>query len=180
MKQFLFFICLALSITVLFYNCGDEGEDLVITPGDSLYLYGEECFILDTSANPDTLKPLPGDVCGDTIILDTTGSTTNLWVIKAKDLAPFMYGFLDSAIVEMLSTLQLQMERKVVRAGDVIGTWEEEVPATPPFIPNALLIQLIVQEVDTDFYLNIIEKGIVNPDTLYKHLGTWELRNRFD
>ncbi len=82
-------------------------------PKDSVYLYGDECSILDTTADPDTITSLPDSVCGQTIFIDTTGSTTNQWTIKMSALAPFMAVFLSSDIINNLSTMEFFMERKV-------------------------------------------------------------------
>jgi len=81
---------------------------------DSLILYGEECFILDTTANPDTLMPLPDTVCQDIIKLDTNGTTSDNdeWVIKMASLAPFMEAFLPPQIIQLIANMDLYMERK--------------------------------------------------------------------
>ena len=81
-------------------------------PEDSLYLYGEECSIIDTTADPDTLKSLHDTICTDTVVLDTTGSSSDKWVIKMKSLTPFLEAFLSPDLIPMLSLMDLYMDRK--------------------------------------------------------------------
>ena len=83
---------------------------------DSLILYGEECFVLDTTANPDTLMPLPDSVCQEIIKLDTNGTTSNsdIWVIKMASLAPYLEALLPPEVLQLIANMELQMERKEI------------------------------------------------------------------
>ncbi len=82
--------------------------------GDVLYLYGVEGYMLDTSANPDTLQPLHDTLANKTLIVDTTGSTGDLWIVHLKDLRPFMESLLDGQTLNMLKSIDLYMERQAV------------------------------------------------------------------
>ena len=81
---------------------------------DTLYLYGIEGSILDTTGDEDTLKPLDDTLAQKTIILDTTGSTGDVWIIHLKDLRPFMESLLDPQTLDLLTAIDLYMERQAV------------------------------------------------------------------
>lgn len=79
---------------------------------DSLYFYGEECYKLDTTANPDTLMPLPDTICVQTIVFDTTGTTGDQWVINGAAFTPFMEPLLDPFIIGILANMDFYMDRE--------------------------------------------------------------------
>jgi hypothetical protein len=172
MNKILFnlFCIITLACVGIFISCEDDEE---IIEEYYLYLYGEECSILDSIT--DTLAPLPDSICGDTVIVDTSGSTGDLWKVELAELAPFMESFLDSSVLVFLSSMELQLERQSPTGGNtVVGTWEEVVTGYPPLIPEDLLIRIAVEDVDSTFLLEIEEND--SAKDLYIHSGSWEIK----
>ena len=167
---FTLFSIITLVCVDIFISCEDDEE---IVEEHYLHLYGEECSMLDSIS--DTLVPLPDSICGETVIVDTSGTTGDLWKVKLSELAPFMKSFLDSSVIAFLSSMELQFERQSP-AGDntVIGTWEEEVISYPPFIPEDLLISIAIANTDSTFLFEIQEKD--SGKHLYIHSGSWEIK----
>ncbi len=81
--------------------------------GDSIYLAGTFCEMLDTSANPDTLVALPDSVCQQIIVLDTARTADDIWKITMGDLGPIIESFpLDPMFVDIIKSIKLEMERQ--------------------------------------------------------------------
>ena len=140
-----------------------------------LYLYGEECSIIDTTADPDTIMALPDSVCDDTALVDTSGSTGDAWNISLQELAPFMESILDSEDIANLPSIEFKLERQSPVGGNsVVGIWEVELKSFPPFIPKDLLIFISIEDTDSTFHLEITE--INEAKLVYAHDGAWELK----
>lgn len=172
MNKILFnlFCIITLVCVGIFISC--EGDEEIVEEY-YLYLYGEECSMLDSIT--DSLVPLPDSICGDTVTVDTSGSTEDVWKIKLSELAPFMESILDPDVIDQLSSMEFQMERQSPAGGNtVVGTWEEVVTSFPPYIPEDLLIRIAVEDVDSTFLLEIEEND--SAKDLYIHSGSWEIK----
>lgn len=169
---FTLFSIIALLYTGTFISCEDDEE---IVEENYLYLYGEECSKIDTTADPDTLMPLPDSICGDTVVVDTSGSTGDAWEISMGELAPFMESILDSEVIANFPSIEFKLERQSPVGGNtVVGTWEVEVDRFPPYIPKDLLINIAFKDADSTFLLGIIEKD--EAKHIYTHNGSWEIK----
>jgi len=81
--------------------------------GDSIYLDGTFCEMIDTSADPDTLKPLPDSVCQQTIVIDTARTPEDIWIIKVGQLGPIIESFpIDPGLIDIIKNIDLYMERQ--------------------------------------------------------------------
>ncbi len=81
--------------------------------GDSIFCAGTFCEMNDTTADPDTLMPLPDSVCQQTIILDTARTENDIWKIRVGDLGAIIESFpLDSTFINIIKGLSLEMERQ--------------------------------------------------------------------
>ncbi len=74
---------------------------------DSIFLFGRECFILDTLPDPDTLAPLADSLCGIPIPLSLPekkeGEEIAEWYIETENLAVLLSAFpLDTGIVQLI------------------------------------------------------------------------------
>jgi hypothetical protein len=79
---------------------------------DSLYLFGKECHLIDTTADPDTMIQMANSIAEQTIVLDTSGTGSGVWKIKLSSLTPFMSSMLPPLVVSVASTMELEFERK--------------------------------------------------------------------
>jgi hypothetical protein len=169
MKKLFIVLITLFSLIAVFFYCDKDEE---ILEEDYLYLYGEECSALDSVTN--TLVPLPDSICGDTVFVDTSGTTGDVWKVKLSELAPFMESLLDPDVIALLSSMELTFDRQSPDGGTtVVGTWEEEV-ASSPIIPEALLINIAIEDADSTFLFEISEKD--SAKRLYTHNGSWELK----
>jgi hypothetical protein len=169
MKKLIFVLTVLFSFIVLFLYC-DKDEEIV--EEDYLFLYGDECFALDSIT--DSLVPLDPSICEDTVFVDTSGTTGDVWKIKLSELAPFMESLLDPGTISQLSSLELQFDRQSpVGGATVVGVWEVEVPSIP-IIPEALLVNIVIEDTDSTFLFEILEKD--SAKRLYTHNGSWELK----
>jgi len=80
--------------------------------GDSLYLFGKECYLIDTTADPDTMKQLSDSEAEQTITLDTTRTENDEWIINLGNLKTLMTSMLPSEAIEFVSTIDFLFERK--------------------------------------------------------------------
>jgi hypothetical protein len=83
MKKLIFVLTVLFSFIVLFLYC-DKDEEIV--EEDYLFLYGDECFALDSIT--DSLVPLDPSICEDTVFVDTRGTTGDVWKIKLSVIIP--------------------------------------------------------------------------------------------
>ena len=73
--------------------------------GDSIFLNGSDCLILDTVPDPDTLAPLDDSLCGRTIALGLPESETE-WTIQTANFTVMLSAFpIDPQFVNALPTL---------------------------------------------------------------------------
>lgn len=80
---------------------------------DSIFLYGQVGEVIDTSADPDTLTPLPDSLANKTFAIDTTGTSGDYWIIKIKNLEDILVFFISQQIIDMLAnSFEIWMERQ--------------------------------------------------------------------
>jgi hypothetical protein len=71
-----------------------EDDTLVVhrgawdTTGDQVTLVGDDCRMIDTTAHPDTLRPMPAALCGQPMQL--TGPQSTTWRISTSELMPLL------------------------------------------------------------------------------------------
>jgi hypothetical protein len=83
------------------------------TPYDTVVLSGSQCFIIDTTATPDTLMPLSDDVCGLPIKLPVNLTSPTTWPIKVGDLGPIVEAFpIPQAVKPYLQGIVLPMQKQ--------------------------------------------------------------------
>lgn len=172
MKKILFTLVSLITLVCvgIFISCEKDEE---IPEEEYLYLYGDECSMLDTIG--DTLVSLPDSVCDDIVKVDTSGSTGDLWKITLSELVPFMASLLEPEVIDLLSSMEFQMERQSPTGGNtVVGTWEEVVLGYPPLIPEDLLVRIAIEDVDSTFLLEVEEED--SGKDLYIHSGSWEIK----
>jgi len=80
---------------------------------DSVFLYGQIGEVIDTTADPDTLKVLEDSLAQKTLAIDTAASTGDLWVIKIKNLEDILVNFISQQTINMFAnTFDLRFTRK--------------------------------------------------------------------
>ena len=78
---------------------------------DSLYLIGDECYMIDRSTDPARMVPLIDSIAKQTIALDTSGTGNDTWVIKLGSMTPFMK-MIPSQFIPFISNIDLIFKRK--------------------------------------------------------------------
>lgn len=82
-------------IDTLYINYGkwETGEHPSDTSEDeTFFIYGDSSFVLDTSASPDTLQPVPDSTAKRTVLMEIQDPflSENTWVIMTKSILPFL------------------------------------------------------------------------------------------
>jgi hypothetical protein len=78
---------------------------------DSLRLTGTECMIIDTSADPDTLKTVGQDICSMPLTLPAPAET--VWVIKPAALGPALSAFpIPPEFIEVIQDVPLHLAKE--------------------------------------------------------------------
>jgi hypothetical protein len=67
--------------------------------GDSVILKGDDCFMLDTTANPDTLAPMKATDCSTPISLVIPDKNDDIWPIKTASLQAPLSVLLEPAML---------------------------------------------------------------------------------
>lgn len=69
---------------------------------DSIYLYSDECMILDTVPDPDTMSPLDEEVCSAPIPLPHPQTATE-WTIQTASLKALLLAFpIEESMIDKL------------------------------------------------------------------------------
>jgi len=83
---------------------------------DSIYLAGKNCAALDTTAEPDTLKPMPDSMCSMPISIYlniSTRQTDTLWTVKGGDLGPLIRSFpIPPNAASLLQSFSFELEKQ--------------------------------------------------------------------
>ena len=81
--------------------------------GNTIYLAGTECAALDTTADPDTLKPMADSLCSIPVAIEMDIDTTTApwtWVLTVGDLGPAIDAFpVDSGMKAAISNMELTL-----------------------------------------------------------------------
>lgn len=83
-----------------------------IVESDTLVLAGEFGMMIDTSAAPDTLKPIPPSLLSIPVEIPMTLSSSVKWPISLSDLDPVIDAFpIDESMKGVLKNIELIMDK---------------------------------------------------------------------